>query len=175
MEIINKDYAIHMEISKASDQNVFRIKKKWRKLLNSRCRDLLEVDIPALEKMLLISPVKLTYYIEQLVIFCEKKYSNELRKRAGEGFDARSSLCKTIIALSKISADANHLDISGVCDLSIPNPELVREMLCYAKDYEWTEAQSVTVLLDELNRVNNTRTRGSHIHWSNKDRSLKTE
>jgi hypothetical protein len=48
---------------------------------------------------------------------------------------------------------------------------LVDEMLYYARDYERTEAQSVAVLLDELDRVNTIRTNdGSHVHWVNKKR-----
>jgi hypothetical protein len=44
MEATDKDYAIRMKLRGLSNQKVFQIKRRWRKLLNSRCRDLLEVD-----------------------------------------------------------------------------------------------------------------------------------
>jgi hypothetical protein len=168
MEATNKDYAIHMELSRISTQHVFRIKKKWKKLLNSRCRDLLEVDDPCNREDAPFLAGKVNLLHRTVGDFLRNNYSDELRGRAGEGFDARSSLCKTIIALSKVSADGNHPNISEGFDINIPNFDLVDEMLSYARDYERTEAQSVAVLLDELDRVNTIRTNGSHVHWVNK-------
>ena len=170
MEATNKDYAIHMEISRISTQNVFRIKKKWKKLLNSRCRDLLEVDDPCNREDAPFLAGKVNLLHRTVGDFLHNNYSDELRGRAGEGFDARSSLCKTIIALSKVSADEY-----GVFDRNIPNFNLVAEMLYYVRDYERTEAQSVAVLLDELDRVNTIRTDGSHVLWVNKKRFLSKE
>jgi hypothetical protein len=176
MEASNKDYAIHMEISRISTQNVFRIKKKWKKLLNSRCRDLLEVDDPCNREDAPFFAGKVNLLHRTVGDFLRNNYSDELRGRAGEGFDARPSLCKTIIALSKVSADGNHPNISDDdsdddsegFDVNIPNFQLVYEMLYYAKDYERTEAQSLAVLLDELDRVNTIRTNGTHVNWVNR-------
>jgi hypothetical protein len=170
MEAANKDYAIHMEISRISTQHVFRIKKKWKKLLNSRCRDLLEVDDPCNREDAPFLAGKVNLLHRTVGDFLRNNYSDELRRRAGEGFDATSSLCKTIIALSKVSADENHPNISEGVEINIPNFDLVDEMIYYARDYERTEAQSVAVLLDELDRVNTIRTNGSHVHWVNKKR-----
>jgi hypothetical protein len=170
MEATNKDYAIHMEISRISFQDVFRIKKKWKKLLNSRCRDLLEVDDPCNREDAPFLSGKVNLLHRTVGDFLRNNYSDELRRRAGEGFDARSSLCKTIIALSKVSVNRNHPNISEGFDINIPILNLVDEMLYYARDYERTEAQSVAVLLDELDRVNTIRTNGSHVHWVNKKR-----
>lgn len=175
MESTDKDYAIHMELSRISTQSVFRIKKKWKKHLNSRCRDLLEVDDLYDREDASFHTGKINLLHRTVGDFLRNNYSDELRRRAGEGFDARSSLCKTIIALSKVSADRNRPNLFGRSDTNIPNLDLVREMLYYAKDYERTEDQSIAVLLDELDRVNTIRTKGSHIHWANKGRSLETE
>jgi hypothetical protein len=177
MEAINKDYAIHMEISQISTQTVFRIKKKWKKLLNSRCRDLLIVDFPCNREDDLYLASKVYLLHRTVGDFLRSNYSNELRRRAGEGFDARSSLCKTITALSKSSTDVNdpNLSVSQRFNIKIPNFDFVREMLYYARDYERTEAQSITVLLDELDRDNKTRTRYSEFHWVNNGRSISTE
>jgi hypothetical protein len=175
MEATNKDYAIHMELSRISTQHVFRIKKKWKKLLNSRCRDLLEVDDPCNREDAPFLAGKVNLLHRTVGDFLRNNYSDELRGRAGEGFDARSSLCKTIIALSKVSADGNHPNISEGFDINIPNFDLVNEMLYYARDYERTEALSLAVLLDELDRVNTIRTNSSHINWTNKRRDILPE
>ncbi|KUJ09979.1 uncharacterized protein LY89DRAFT_689860 [Mollisia scopiformis] len=168
-EIIDKDYAIHMDIEQTSAGDVIRTKKKWKKLLNSRCRDLLEADglcdrddLPCLDG-------KVNFLHRTVSDFLRSNYLEELRSRAGEEFDARSSLCKIIIALSKVSADMIGQRNSGNYSENIPAFDLVDEMLLYAKDYERTEALSMTVLLDELDRVNTIRAggAGNHGHWTN--------
>lgn len=67
-----------------------------------------------------------------------------------------------IVAPSKVSFDPAYYN------QSVPNFNLVDEMLLYAKDFERIEARSMAGLLDELGRVNNTRFSGRHIHWTNK-------
>jgi hypothetical protein len=153
MESANKDYAIQLESSQLSPQEAFQIKKKWRKLLNSRCRDLLEVDQACLQENLCFLEGRVDFLHRTVRDFLRNNYADELRKRVGDGFDARSALCKTILSLNKVQADSIIPPNSTLYNPSIPNFDLVDEMLLYAKDFERAEAQSLASLLDELDRV----------------------
>jgi hypothetical protein len=156
-----------MEINEISALEALRMKRKWKKLLNSRCRDLLEVDHSYDDERRSHLDGRVNFLHRTVSDFLRNNYPDELRRRAGEGFDARSSLCKTIIALSKTSADSvNRIDTENGIAI-VPDFDLVDEMLLYAKDYERTEARSMAVLLDELDRVNTIGTGGSDVHWTN--------
>jgi hypothetical protein len=195
MEAADKDYALHMEPSWMSAQEAFRVKKKWKKLLNTRCRDLLQLDNASILEEAPFLTNKVDFLHRTVRDFLQNNYLDELRRRAGDGFDAKFSLCSTIVALSKISADSYLLhflgkDISSKIDFDLVGEtllyakgfertgflgkdtlkidfDLVDEMLLYAKDFERTEAQSLASLLDELDRVNTNRTKRAHIHWTN--------
>jgi len=173
MEATDKDYAIRMELRGPSIQEAFQIKRKWRKLLNSRCRDLLEVDHTTLVGVGSFLDDRVEFLHRTVRDFLRNNYQDELRKRAGDGFDARCSLCKMIVALSKVLAfdlaeDGTHL--------VFPNLELVHdlvdEMLLYAQSIERTEAQSMARLLDEMDRVNSLRFNNSCVYWTNKRRKV---
>jgi hypothetical protein len=166
-EANDKDYALHMDIVEISTRDVFRSKRKWKKLLNSRCRDLLEVDDPCNHEYIPYLDGKVNFLHRTVSDFLRNNYLDELRRRAGKSFDARYSLCKTIIAVSKVSADSVDLNVSGNRFAGIPDFDLVDEMLLYAKDYERIEGRSMAILLDELDRVNTIRTNGSDVHWTN--------
>ncbi|KAH8752602.1 hypothetical protein BGZ57DRAFT_95902 [Hyaloscypha finlandica] len=154
MEATDKDYAIRMELCGLSIQEAFQIKRKWRKLLNSRCRDLLEVDHITLGGVSSFLDDRVEFLHRTVRDFLRNNYQDELRKRAGDGFDARCSLCKTIVALSKVSVSDSANDGSNVVFPALELvEELVEEMLLYAQSFERTEAQSMARLLDEMNRV----------------------
>jgi hypothetical protein len=161
MEATDKDYAIRMELRGLSIQEAFQTKRRWRKLLNSRCRDLLEVDHTTFGGAGSFLNDRVEFLHRTVRDFLRNNYQDELRKRAGDGFDARCSLCKMIVALTKVSAN----DGSNV---GLPNFELVDEMLLYAQNFERTEAQSMARLLDEMDRVNSLRFNRSCVHWTNK-------
>jgi hypothetical protein len=139
------------------------LKLRWKKVLNSRCRDLLEVDDIDMQKSSSFLCSKVDFLHRTVRDFSRSNYHDELRRRAGDNFDARSSLCKAIVALSKVSADSAHLN-SGFS--LIPDFDLVDEMLLYAKDFERSETRSLAGLLDELDRVNSQKS-NRRLHWTN--------
>jgi hypothetical protein len=165
MEATDKDYAIRMKLRALSIQGAFQIKRRWKKLLNSRCRDLLEVDHTTFEGLGSVLDDRVEFLHRTVRDFLRNNYQDELRKRAGDGFDARCSLCKMIVALSKVSVSDSADDGSNVV---LPNFELVDEMLLYAQSFERTEAQSMARLLDEMDRVNSLRFNRGCEHWTNK-------
>ena len=167
MEATDKDYAIRMELRGLSIQEAFQIKRKWRKLLNSRCRDLLEVNHTDFGGAGSVLDDRVEFLHRTVRDFLRNNYQDELRKRAGNGFDARCSLCKMIVALSKVSASDSADDGSNV---GFPTFEMVDEMLLYAQRFERTEAQSMARLLDEMNRVYCLRFNCCCVYWANKRR-----
>lgn len=137
------------------------------KPLNSRCRDLLEVqDISGMKTR---HPLRcrVNFLHRTVRDFLKNNYHEELRTPAGSMFDARSSLCKTIIALSKTFVASSNLEGCIVEYLSVQSFEMTDEMLLYAKDFERTEGQSLMKLLDELDRVNTIRSNHPNTHWTN--------
>jgi len=165
MEAADPDYAIHMPLSRLSKRKAFQIKKKWMKHLNSRCRDLLEVDDTFVRGESFLDG-KVAFLHRTVKDFLRNNYNDELRKRAGDNFDARAAMCKTIVCLTKASFDPMLAPDSTCYDQRGPNFELVAEMMIYARDYERTQAQSMAGLLDELDSVNSTMTKGGRDHWS---------
>jgi len=166
MEAADTDYAIHMAPSRLSKPKSFQIKNKWRKLLNSRCRDLLEVDgffscgDSAIDG-------RVVFLHRTAKDFLRINYYDELRRRAGDDFDARASLCKTIICLIKTSFDPIIATEPTCYDQFRPDFDLVDEMLVYARDYERIRARSLANLLDELDRVNIIMNKEQPFHWTN--------
>jgi hypothetical protein len=101
-EAEDRDCVLKLEMASLSTREVFRTRNKWRKLLNSRCRDLLEVTRTIEEN---------EHFLENQVDFLHRtvrdflrdNYQNELRQRAGTQFDAKYSLCNNIVAFVKVS------------------------------------------------------------------------
>lgn len=165
MEATDPDYAFKMEMSQISSQEALQIKRKWTKLLNSRCRDLLKVRTMSREH---------SYFLDYRVFFLHRtvkdflrnNFEGELQKCAGDEFNVRTSLCNTIIALSKASVDLP-LDtlLHDPPDLISPNFDLVDEFLYHARDLERKDSRSTACLLDELDRVNRIKFKGCH--WTN--------
>lgn len=87
------------------------------------------------------------------------------------------SLCKTIVALTKASADTAlkvPVNVSlPAYPLPVPNFALADEMLLYAKDFEQTEARSLANLLDEFDRINAV-SNGNRVHWTNERKQRHT-
>ncbi|PMD42737.1 hypothetical protein L207DRAFT_553693 [Hyaloscypha variabilis F] len=171
MEAADTDYAIHMTLSRLSKRKSFPIKHKWRKLLNSRCRDLLETDEIIIERAIVsgtsVLDGKVTFLHRTVRDFLRINYYDELRRRAGDGFDARAALCKTILCLAKASFDPVTVSDTTCDDQPGPNFHLVDEMLVYARDYERIRARSLANLLDELDRVNIIMNKEQPFHWTN--------
>ena len=164
MEAVYPNYAISEGFGPLSKRRLFPIKKKWTKLLNSRCRDLLELND--------ISSLHGDSFLEPRVVFSHRtvrdflrNYHNELQQRAGVHFDARVALCQTFICLIKQSFFLKIYPPNTHSD-RLPNFEIVDEMLIYARDYERAKALSMEGLLDELDRVNWAMTNGRRGHWT---------
>ncbi|KAN0101586.1 hypothetical protein V8E51_012096 [Hyaloscypha variabilis] len=166
MEAADTDYAIHMAPSRLSKPKSFQIKNKWRKLLNSRCRDLLEVD-EVFNRGESAIDGRVAFLHRTVKDFLRINYYDELRRRAGDDFDARAALCKTILCLAKASFDPVTVSDTTCDDQPGPNFHLVDEMLVYARDYERIRARSLANLLDELDRVNIMMTKERISHWTN--------
>ncbi|KAE9369265.1 hypothetical protein N431DRAFT_469190 [Stipitochalara longipes BDJ] len=191
MEMANENYALEMKtLSPISSREAQALQRKWKKLLFSRCRDLLEASPESPRDGVHILNCKVDFLHRRVRDFLRNNYLDELRKRAGQRFDARSALCKMIVVLSKVSAGgtnkmspdhgaergplqswsaaASGPRLGSTIDCTVINFSLVDELLLYAKDFERTENQSIASVLDELDRVNTVRTSGGHIHWTNK-------
>ena len=155
MEQADKDYAIQMKTYLLSESEASRIEVRWKKLLNTRCRDLLEVDHVPLQEDLAFGNFKVVFLHRTVRDFLRDNYYDELRRRAGKLFDPRSSLCKMIVALFKLSSnlsDFQPVDLWGHPYFNFDREE-IDEILLYAKDFERTEARSLAGLLDEVERV----------------------
>jgi hypothetical protein len=101
MEIDDVDYALKLEIAPISDEESYLLKSKWKKLLNNRCGDLLEVSSPIRNaKDAHNMDFDGEYSIHNRVEFLHRtvrdflrdNYQDELRRRVGDHFDARISL-----------------------------------------------------------------------------------
>jgi hypothetical protein len=161
-EASDPDYAIKSGTAPLSQLEIFQTKTKWRKLLNARCRDLLEVNGTILESM---HPHdnKVEFIHRTVRDFLRDNYQDELQRRSGACFDARFSLFKMLLSLVKVSSPATF-----TLDQSRPNHSLfdmVDEMLYYARDLERKAGQSVTTLLNEMDRVISVHFKDRH--WAN--------
>lgn len=166
-----------LDMTPMSSAEAQQLGRKWRKRLNSRCRDLLEVH-----KITGQASPLLRYNIEFLHRtvrdFLRDSYQDELQKRTGEHFDAKTSLCTNILTLIKLSPHQDRQsrppDVSSTMmheSLYIPFTvtdlfELVDEFLYYVRDLERKTSQSKADLLDELDQVNKERIDGN-AHWTN--------
>lgn len=169
-EAEDRDYALKLEMAPLSIQEVFRTKLKWRKLLNSRCRDLLEVT-GIIEENEHFLGNRVDFLHRTVRDFLRDNYQDELRRRAGTQFDAKYSLSNIIVALVKVSVLATSDSIvDNIRHLGMELLDLVDEMLHYARDLERERGQPITTLLDELDRsvgVQFKQCTGSDFHWSN--------
>lgn len=168
MEADDRDYAFKVEFSPISNEEAVTLKGRWIKLLNSRCRDLLEVQYMIIDRSLYFLNYRVNFLHRTVREFLKNNYHEELRTRAGNTFDARSSLCKMIIAFSKTFPSSSTRDVSNFRNLARKSFNLTDEMLSYAKEFERTEGQSLTKLLDELDRVNTIIFSDNGTHWTNR-------
>ncbi len=166
MEITDPYYAFKLEICPLPAQEAYVLKTKWKKLLNSRCSDLLEVDGEIQMDSHTILSTKIDFLHRTVRDFLRHSYQDELRNRAGPEFEARISLCNVMIALSKALPNGWFVNEDGF-NAHDETFTLVDEMTYYARDLELKDARSVSVLLDELDRVNCIRFKSFIPHWSN--------
>lgn len=160
---IKKDtpqYAIAAEVSPVESEEALQTFHRWRKLLNSRCSDLLEVTVKETE------PTFLKYQVDFLHRtvrdFLRDNYRNELRRRAGEQFNPTGSLCSILLALIKrlpLSKDFRlHLNqLFGLVD----------ELVYYSREIELRNGSPNTSILYELDRACSIQASDLGAHWTN--------
>ncbi|KAF2501406.1 hypothetical protein BU16DRAFT_569487 [Lophium mytilinum] len=160
MEHESPDFALKLAMSPVSDDEVVSSVKRWRKLLNSRCRDLLEVNIYPYDGTFL--KYKVGFLHRTVRDFLRDNYHSELRNRLSADFNARKTLCSVLIALIKaLPGPTDSLDrlnqLFGLVD----------ELLHYAREIEHQIASSNTALVNELDRVMTLHANDSKVHWTN--------
>jgi hypothetical protein len=146
-------HAFKLEIAALSIEEVSRTEAKWTKLLNSRCRGLLEVRsdvrLPSVEGF---HAVRVEFLHKSVRDFLRDSYQSELLQRAGDLFNAKLSLCHLIIAFMKISPNLGKDSSTTIT--------LVYEMLSYARELQQLDGKFVITLLDELERIVKVRFEG---------------
>lgn len=160
----DSDYALSLNVAPISDDEAEESFKKWRKLLNSRCRDLLEVDSNSSDHCKSFLKYRVDFLHRTVRDFLRDNYQKELQSRTASDFDARLSLCKIILALIKglpIQTQADFRDLLN--DLL----GLVDELLYYVRELERKTGRPSTTLLDELDRVNTIHAHDARVHWTN--------
>jgi hypothetical protein len=162
MEQDDPNYSIKSAIEPISPDEVNESFRRWRKRLNSRCRDLLEINTTDSDDTFL--KYKVDFLHQTVRDFLRDNYPEELRKHTADRFDARASLCKILLALIKalpVPADFRSLlnELFGLVD----------KLLYYAREMERNSGISNIVLLDELDRVNTIHAENAktHSHWTN--------
>ena len=153
------EYAINMHISPISSSSAHDAFRTWRKRLNSRCKDLLEVNTRDSETTFL--KYKVDFLHRTVRDFLQDNYQPEVRKRASR-FNPVGSLCKIMVALVKglDSSQGLHLHLDQFFSL-------VDEMMYYARELELRSNTASTQLLEELDSVCKAHTKGSKNHWTN--------
>lgn len=160
MEQDDSEYAVKAAIRPIELEEAEHIYRKWRKLLNSRCRDLLEVNMNSSERTFL--KYRVDFLHRTVRDFLRDNYQDELRKRAGDRFNATASLCKIPLALAKVLPESQNFR-------EIINPlfAIVDEMMYYTREVELRDRDSNSLVLDELDRVNAAHTGNARNHWTN--------
>ncbi|KAF2194685.1 hypothetical protein K469DRAFT_734449 [Zopfia rhizophila CBS 207.26] len=162
MEQEDPEYFLNVEVSPISQDEAFETARRWRKLLNSRCRDLLEVNSSDSETTFL--KYKVDFLHRTVRDFLRDNYQEELRSRTAAHFNPTLSLCKIILALTKgLPVEATFGPIIN------PLFALVDEFLYYSKELERKCNESNMILLDELDRVNSVHAQTCNFksHWTN--------
>jgi hypothetical protein len=158
----NPEYAVHLEVSPASPDEMEEHYFKWRKLLNSRCRDLLEITVNKDEPTFL--KFKVDFLHRTVRDFLRDSYRSELIRKVHSGFDSTGVLSNILLALIKSLSITN--DFRKQLDQVF---SLADEMLHYAREQEVKTLKPNLLLLDELDRVCSiyASNSGSDTHWTN--------
>lgn len=146
-EAEDPEYAVTAEIVPLSSNDAAITFGRWRKLLDSRCRDLLEVNVKY-DAEFVFAKYRDNFLHRTVRDFLRDNYQQELCRRAGDDFDARLSLCKIGLALIKATSAPPHS--TGRYQLF----GLVGVVLSYARDVDRRNGSATVALLDELYRVN---------------------
>jgi hypothetical protein len=162
MEQEDPSYAINSPVTSIPLDDAFELLvRKWKRLLNSRCRDFLEVTKDSEDTFL---KYKVDFLHRTVRDFLRDNYRRELRKRTSEHFNERLSLCNILLALSKALPQSE--DPRQQLNQSFG---LVDEMMHYAREMERQSGTAHAVLLDELDRVNTVHAFANNYksHWTN--------
>lgn len=120
------------------------MRRRPQKLLNSRCRDLLEINVWQTET---IFSAKVGFLHRIVRDFLRDNYQAELRKSAGAAFVPTDCLCNITLALFKRlptpQGFQKHLD---------PFFGLVDEMMYYLRELELKTGVSNVAVLDEMDQ-----------------------
>ncbi|KAF2106820.1 hypothetical protein BDV96DRAFT_590510 [Lophiotrema nucula] len=165
-------FIIRENLAAIDNEEAALMAKKWRKKLNSRCRDLLEVHwsddcssggIP-----------HMNYHVDFLHRtvrdFLRDNYRDVLRQRAGSDFNAFASLCRIHLGLIKATPTSARRESSF-------NPliGMVDEIMYYARYLELQGEYCGVALLDEVDDAMNAHAAAWQVesHWTNVRRPAK--
>ena len=156
----NAEYALESKIQPVHHAEAVELRSKWERLINSRCKDLLEITTRADE------PTFLRYRVDFLHRtvrdFLRDNYQKELRARADQRFDSIRTLCDIFLALVKSLPIADQF-IARLDQLF----GLVDELLYYAREMQLNSGESNERLLNELDRVCAVHGQSCGSHWTN--------
>jgi hypothetical protein len=155
MEKADPSYALKMPIQQVFREQAWENAQKWEMLLNSRCRDLLELSFRSTNYAPPIIHYKVEFLHRTVRDFLRNNYQGELQKQLGDAFDARSSLSKIILALIKgypVPQEGNGFDFRHKFERDMLG--MVDELVYYAREMERNGKASLD-LLDELDHTLN--------------------
>ncbi|KAH0536562.1 hypothetical protein FGG08_006570 [Glutinoglossum americanum] len=153
----NPDYALKAQIIPYQDPEIRSIYEKTKKRLNARCRDLLEVNIDSSEVSFLMYKVDFLHRTVRDFFLQTNAMEEILKGGVAADFDARMSLCRVMLALTKALPMERGFGLELKLMFS-----LVGELMYYAREIEIRCAHqpdhssripSLVGLLDELDRV----------------------
>lgn len=169
-------FAIVGSISPLGFDEARQYYEKWRILLNSRCRDLLQVTDIGEQRTAIQDAFTNTYryvpfmyyqvdFLHRTVRdFLRNNNYEYLRRKAGSEFDATASLCDITLALAKSIPASPHQE-------SLQNPLFctVDEIMYYSHELDIRGQYRGSAILDELDTVMITHARawGFGKHWTN--------
>jgi len=156
------DYALKKCVQPLPDEDAQELCKKWRNLLNSRCKDLLEVNIRKSEP-----DAVLKYRVDFLHrtvrdFLNDKNIQDKFRSQSGKQFDPRASLSRMLLGILKAVSlpEGFQSQVNTMFGL-------VDEFMQYTWEIELFYHRSEVALLDELDRVNSGYAKETKNHWTN--------
>ncbi|KAF2122066.1 hypothetical protein BDV96DRAFT_136943 [Lophiotrema nucula] len=162
MEREEPNFALKLGIGHASspeDTNP----RRWRKLLNTRCRDLMEIHNTKLEMSW--RGYKIDFLHRTVRDFLRYNYRSQLLERAGSDFHTYLSLVRVTLALAKAS--------SGVNEKGLPNSffEAIGDLTLYSRKVETELSIPTMALLDDLDKTGTARC-PPKCHWSSQKTNI---
>ena len=169
-ERADPDYALKANVHVVDEDELRAIRKKTWKHLNACCKDLLEVNINS--RITGFTKYQVTFLHRTVVDFLKTKdMSNMLKTRAGEGFRADLSLCRSLLAQFK--AWPFLCEFQGIVRETGYHGEtdsfnwMVKGFMFHASELEIQTGRAEVALIDEFDRTICVHASKMKSHWTN--------